>query len=84
MPPVDRVMHRWIHSTELVIGFFPEWFAALQPDWPPNTHLVGFPLWDGGPSDGLTEDVESFLASRTAAGRLYSRFGGCDDARLLP
>ena len=29
-------------------GSFPEWFAALQPDWPPHTHLVGFPLWDTG------------------------------------
>src|SRR5262249_45800299 len=46
LKPLDRVMHRWIHSTQLVIGFFPEWFAAPQPDWPPHTHLVGFPLWN--------------------------------------
>ena len=50
LPPVDRVMHRWIHSPQLVIGFFPEWFAAPQPDWPPSMHLVGFSLWDGGES----------------------------------
>ena len=60
LPPVDRVMHRWIHSPQLVIGFFPEWFAAPQSDWPPHTHLVGFPLWDRG---GMTvpRDVEEFL-----------------------
>jgi rhamnosyltransferase subunit B len=46
--PIDRVLHRWIHSPRCVIGFFPEWFAAPQRDWPPHTHLVGFPLWDGG------------------------------------
>jgi rhamnosyltransferase subunit B len=46
LPPVARVMQRWIHSPQLVIGFFPEWFAAPQSDWPPHTHLVGFPLWD--------------------------------------
>ena len=23
LPPVDRVMHRWMHSPQLVIGFFP-------------------------------------------------------------
>jgi rhamnosyltransferase subunit B len=49
---VDRVLHRWIHSPQCVIGFFPEWFAARQSDWPPHTHLVGFPLWDGGGGGG--------------------------------
>jgi rhamnosyltransferase subunit B len=48
LPPVDRVMHRWMHSPRLVIGFFPDWFANRQSDWPPETHLVGFPLWDSG------------------------------------
>jgi rhamnosyltransferase subunit B len=62
LPPVDRVMHRWIHSPQLVIGFFPEWFAKPQPDWPPNTHLVGFPLWDRGDST-LSAEAEDFLAS---------------------
>jgi rhamnosyltransferase subunit B len=46
--PVNRVLERWIHSPACVIGFFPDWFAAPQADWPPNVHLVGFPLWDGG------------------------------------
>jgi rhamnosyltransferase subunit B len=61
LAPIDRVMHRWVHSPQLVIAFFPEWFAAAQPDWPANTHLVGFPLWDGGRSAPLTADAEAFL-----------------------
>ena len=48
LAPVRRVLARWIHSPQCVIGFFPDWFAAPQADWPPQTHLVGFPLWDGG------------------------------------
>ena len=48
LPPVARVLQRWIHSPQCVIGFFPDWFATPQADWPPNVHLVGFPLWDGG------------------------------------
>jgi rhamnosyltransferase subunit B len=60
LPKVTRVMHRWIHSPQLVIGFFPEWFAAPQADWPPNTHLVGFPLWDRG-NMAVPSDVEEFL-----------------------
>jgi UDP:flavonoid glycosyltransferase YjiC (YdhE family) len=62
LPPIDRVMWRWLHSTELVIGFFPEWFAPLQPDWPPHMHLVGFPLWDaGGTPEVWPPAVDRFL-----------------------
>jgi UDP:flavonoid glycosyltransferase YjiC (YdhE family) len=66
---VDRVLHKWVHSPQCVICFFPEWFAARQPDWPARTHLVGFPLWDGGSASGdagssamsVAPDVEEFL-----------------------
>ncbi|MGB7217372.1 MAG: glycosyltransferase [Vicinamibacterales bacterium] len=60
LPPVDRLMHRWIHSPQLVIGFFPDWFARPQSDWPPETYLVGFPLWDGGHTP-LPSDARAFL-----------------------
>ena len=62
LPPVDRIMHRWLHSTRLVIGFFPDWFAPPQPDWPSRTHLVGFPLWDSK-SAALPADALEFLAA---------------------
>jgi UDP:flavonoid glycosyltransferase YjiC (YdhE family) len=55
-------MHRWLHSTELVIGFFPDWFARPQPDWPPHIHLVGFPLWDSD-TTALPPDAHEFLAA---------------------
>jgi rhamnosyltransferase subunit B len=58
--PVDRLMHRWLHSPQLVIGFFPDWFASPQSDWPPETHLVGFPLWDSG-NTSLPSDAREFL-----------------------
>jgi rhamnosyltransferase subunit B len=63
LPPVDRVMHRWMHSPQLVIGFFPAWFAPPQPDWPPHTHLVGFPLWDTGSPGAVSPEAEEFLGS---------------------
>jgi rhamnosyltransferase subunit B len=65
LPPIDRIMHRWMHSPQLVIGFFPDWFARPQPDWPPRTHLVGFPLWDSK-SAALPPDVLEFLAAGAA------------------
>jgi rhamnosyltransferase subunit B len=58
LAPVDRIMHRWLHSPQLVIGFFPAWFGAPQPDWPANTHLVGFPLWDADDGARLDEAMQ--------------------------
>ena len=63
LAPVRRVLARWIHSPDCVIGFFPDWFAAPQADWPPHTHLVGFPLWDGGGSSTVPTAVEEFLSA---------------------
>jgi UDP:flavonoid glycosyltransferase YjiC (YdhE family) len=62
LSPVKRVMHRWLHSPELTIAFFPPWFAAPQPDWPANTHTVGFPLWDAADA-APSAAVEEFLAA---------------------
>jgi rhamnosyltransferase subunit B len=66
MRPVDRVMHRWMHSPQLVIAFFPAWFAAPQPDWPANTHAVGFPLWDADGEAAPLAEAEEFLAAGAA------------------
>jgi rhamnosyltransferase subunit B len=66
LAPVDRVMHRWMHSPQLVIGFFPEWFAAPQPDWPANTHTVGFPLWDADGEAASFAEAEEFLSAGPA------------------
>jgi rhamnosyltransferase subunit B len=66
LTPVDRVMHRWLHSPQLVIAFFPEWFAAPQPDWPANTHAVGFPLWDSDGEAAPLAEAEEFLNAASA------------------
>jgi rhamnosyltransferase subunit B len=66
LTPVDRVMHRWLHSPQLVIAFFPEWFAAVQPDWPANTHTVGFPLWDADGEVAPLAEAEEFLNAGAA------------------
>jgi UDP:flavonoid glycosyltransferase YjiC (YdhE family) len=63
LPPIDRVMHRWMHSPQLVIAFFPDWFASPQPDWPPHTHLVGFPLWDAARPGTIAPEAHEFLAA---------------------
>lgn len=61
LPAVRRVFSKWNHSPQQVIGLFPDWFAARQPDWPANTATVGFPLWDSPAAAELTAEVREFL-----------------------
>ena len=53
----------WWHSPELIVGLFPEWFAPKEPEWPPQTHLTGFPLHDTAGTTAAPPDLETFLQS---------------------
>ena len=61
---LDRARHltsRWWHSPTCVIGMFPDWFAPVQPDWPPHVHLTGFPLYDERDATAVPAQVAAFL-----------------------
>jgi rhamnosyltransferase subunit B len=59
--PVSRVFKEWLHSPRRVIGLFPEWFASIQPDWPPQLRLTGFPLYDPSDEQGVSQGLQTFL-----------------------
>lgn len=61
LPPVSRLFHDWLHSPQRVLGLFPDWFAPPQPDWPPQTQLTGFPLYDAGAGAPLPQGLQRFL-----------------------
>jgi UDP:flavonoid glycosyltransferase YjiC (YdhE family) len=61
LAPVRGIFSRYFHSPQLVLGLFPEWYAAPQPDWPPNTHLTGFVLHDDGGSAEARAQADAFL-----------------------
>lgn len=63
LPAVQGIARDWIHSPQCVIGMFPDWFAPLQPDWPANTHLLGFPLYDESDVTPLPDGLQEFLAA---------------------
>jgi UDP:flavonoid glycosyltransferase YjiC (YdhE family) len=63
LAPVSRVFDKWLHSPQLVVGLFPDWFAPPQSDWPLHVVLPGFPLWDEGELRAPTPDLEEFLAT---------------------
>jgi len=63
LPPARGILRDWWLSPQLIIGLFPDWLAAPQPDWPPQTLLSGFPLYDGPRSDTLPDAAAEFLAA---------------------
>ncbi|MEX2092550.1 MAG: glycosyltransferase [Pirellulales bacterium] len=66
LAPVRRVFGEFMHDCDLMLGMFPDWFGPPQPDWPPNTRLVGFPLWDANAAAELSPGVQEFLATGDA------------------
>lgn len=68
LAPVRHVGRSWWHSPQRVIGLFPDWFAEPQPDWPPQTALTGFPLYDERGVSPLPAHLEAFLAGAEDAG----------------
>jgi UDP:flavonoid glycosyltransferase YjiC (YdhE family) len=61
MQPVRRLFDVWWNSPQCILGLFPDWYAPPQPDWPPQTRLVGFPLFDERGVAEIPAGLEQFL-----------------------
>lgn len=62
LQPVKRILHRWVNSTQLVIGMFPDWYSPPRTGWPAHFHLAGFPLFDGPETfDTMPVELDGFL-----------------------
>jgi rhamnosyltransferase subunit B len=66
LPSVARIMGRWMHSPQGVLGLFPDWFAPPQTDWPSRVTLTGFPLFDEAEFRNVDAELEDFLAKGPA------------------
>ncbi|MDA0658477.1 MAG: glycosyltransferase [Planctomycetota bacterium] len=60
LTPIKSLMHWW-NSPDAVIGFFPEWYAPPQPDWPVHVQLAVFPRWTDNESLGISTELHEFL-----------------------
>ncbi len=49
------------HSPSLVLALFSEVLAAKQTDWPPQTLVTGFPIFDHDGDAGLPPELVRFL-----------------------
>ena len=63
LPPIRRIFGGYIHSPQLVLGLFADWFAPPQPDWPANLRLPGFTLYDASAHTPVSAEAEQFLSS---------------------
>ncbi len=61
LPPVSGILDEWWLSPELVLGLFPEWFAAKPPDWPNQLRLTQFPLYDEREIEPVSPELDRFL-----------------------
>jgi UDP:flavonoid glycosyltransferase YjiC (YdhE family) len=63
LPPVQRVFAEWLHSPQLVLGLFPDWWGPIQPDWPAALRLTGFVLHDAAGHYDIPPELEDFLSA---------------------
>jgi UDP:flavonoid glycosyltransferase YjiC (YdhE family) len=47
----------------MVLALFSKVLAGPQPDWPANTHAVGFPFYDKKDNNGMSAELSAFLDS---------------------
>jgi rhamnosyltransferase subunit B len=63
LKPVRGIMKSWWYSPEMNICMWPEAFAPVQLDWPLNSVLTGFPLYDEAGATPLPPELSEFLDS---------------------
>lgn len=61
LPPSGDPFFEGQHSPELVLGLFSKLLATPQPDWPSQTRVTGFPLYNHQEHQGLSPELEKFL-----------------------
>lgn len=65
LPKIKNVFSSWMLSPERIIGLFPDWFANAS-DWPSQTKLAGFTLYDEEADEPLSSELQEFLAAGAA------------------
>ncbi len=70
LDPVVGYMDQWWHSPDRVLAMWPDWYAPPPHDWPEQTRLCGFPLYD----ERETATVDDELARWIDAGDLPIAF----------
>jgi len=62
LTPAREIYGRWMHSPQLILGLYPDWFAPPPRDVP-HVCTSAFPLFDASEEAGLPAEVEQFLSA---------------------
>lgn len=60
LSPIHHINDYW-HSPRLTVGLFPDWFASPATDWPVQTRVTGFPLYDESEQHEWSPGLRAFL-----------------------
>jgi len=60
LSPITRWSKSWLNSPDGVLGFWNDWFAPPQEDWPGNVSLAGF-IADETGEDQPSEKLKQFI-----------------------
>src|SRR5262245_27490475 len=63
LAPVRGIVSSWWNSPQRVLGLFPDWLCQPQVDWPANTVLTGFPLYDSLQPFDAEKQLDDFLSA---------------------
>ena len=61
LPPVKRIFNDWWMSPQMIIGLFPDWYGSPQQDWPAQTVLTGFPMYDETGTTEIPQVAQDFF-----------------------
>jgi rhamnosyltransferase subunit B len=61
LPHGEHPVFEGQYSPQLNLALFSRVLCAPQPDWPPNTHITGFPFYDGHDHAAMPAELLTFL-----------------------
>ena len=59
--PVRKIMRNYWNSPLQILALFPDWYGPKQADWPPQTVVTRFPLYDESEQVAVPEGLAAFL-----------------------
>lgn len=63
LDPVTGYLGDWLHSPMRTLAMWPDWFAPAPADYPEQSRLCGFPLYDERKTAEMPAEVEAFLTA---------------------
>jgi rhamnosyltransferase subunit B len=59
--PVRKIMRDYWNSPLQILALFPDWYGPKQADWPPQTVVTRFPLYDESDQVEVPPDLNRFI-----------------------